>query len=307
MVYIDSSAKRGVSTALRNTHPDGIVYTDKIIPVHCLLFCLEGSMEIYQNGVPCTIYQNDVLFLCGGTAYCDKRICAKNTKLYTLHIGMAENDFYSSDDLICQGPMIKISPIIHCAEESDVRTMFASIIDAFWGNSEVREQKLASLAGLLLIRLSECSENVNEKELTGKCALYIKTQMDRFLTPNELAQKFDVPEKTLRTAFIRDYGCTPAEYQRKIKMQYAVSLMKRTPDMQIKEIAYSIGYRDEFYFTRMFRKYYGEAPREYRKKLAVTDNSPPTAQRNIPKRGFPLGQVTDGFCYEQKRDKQEQK
>lgn len=48
-------------------------------------------------------------------------------------------------------------------------------------------------------------------------------------------------------------------------MTRAAELLVQHPEMPVSEIAFSLGYSDEFYFTKVFHSRYGTSPREFRK------------------------------------------
>jgi AraC-like DNA-binding protein len=43
--------------------------------------------------------------------------------------------------------------------------------------------------------------------------------------------------------------------------------------MKTYEIAFAVGFKDETYFTRLFKKQYGISPSEYRKKGVVKEQN----------------------------------
>ena len=53
-------------------------------------------------------------------------------------------------------------------------------------------------------------------------------------------------------------------YVTKLKMDKSILLLKNT-DTHIKEIATQLGYCNEFYFSKTFKKVVGFTPTEYRK------------------------------------------
>ena len=57
---------------------------------------------------------------------------------------------------------------------------------------------------------------------------------------------------------------SPGELITHIKMQEALKYIEKT-DMNISEIAYEVGYIDPKYFSKVFKKAYGESPSEFRK------------------------------------------
>ena len=63
--------------------------------------------------------------------------------------------------------------------------------------------------------------------------------------------------------FRREFGTSPIAYLLDKKLEQAM-LMLRDTAFSIKEISIKLGFKDEFYFSRLFRKKCGKSPREYR-------------------------------------------
>ncbi len=85
----------------------------------------------------------------------------------------------------------------------------------------------------------------------------------------------DVLEKTLLlSAYTHDYtsrvfkkrlGMPPKQYILKSRLDLSQNLLLRK-EFSIKEIAYRCGFSDEYYFSRLFRKYLNLSPRAFRKQ-----------------------------------------
>jgi AraC-like DNA-binding protein len=56
----------------------------------------------------------------------------------------------------------------------------------------------------------------------------------------------------------------PLRYLTKLKMQYAARQLFET-NKNISEISFEINIEDPLYFSRMFKKFYNQSPRAYRK------------------------------------------
>ena len=59
-------------------------------------------------------------------------------------------------------------------------------------------------------------------------------------------------------------GSSPLQYILKLRISNAQSLLENT-DYTITEIANMVGYTNSLYFSRLFHKYIGMSPKEYRK------------------------------------------
>lgn len=80
---------------------------------------------------------------------------------------------------------------------------------------------------------------------------------------SELSKNLGICRDHLIRLFKKMIGCTPMHYINKKKMEMArvIIASEKTP---IKEIAWSLGYDDVSYFTRIFKQYTHLTPTEYR-------------------------------------------
>lgn len=81
----------------------------------------------------------------------------------------------------------------------------------------------------------------------------------------ELAEKVSMSSRYLRSRFKQKYGITPKQYYLKIRMNHAKFILE-TSDLSIKKIAVSLGYSDQFVFSRQFKDFYGISPSSIREK-----------------------------------------
>jgi AraC-like DNA-binding protein len=92
----------------------------------------------------------------------------------------------------------------------------------------------------------------------------IRRSPEKFFSNKELAEKLDVSVKTAENKFKSTCGITIHQYILKFKAEQAVSYFKNFPEMQIKEVAYNLGFYDEYHFSKQFKKVMGVSPTEYR-------------------------------------------
>ena len=63
--------------------------------------------------------------------------------------------------------------------------------------------------------------------------------------------------------FKKKFGCTPREYRIACRMEQAKYLLNQD-QLSLKEIAYQLGYCNEFYFSQEFLRVIGFRPGEWR-------------------------------------------
>lgn len=93
---------------------------------------------------------------------------------------------------------------------------------------------------------------------------YIHQHYAESISINDIANNFGIKRRYLTSVFQRYIGSSPIEYLTAYRILKAQELLLLT-DKQILEISNSVGYVDNLYFSRVFKKKTGMSPTEYRK------------------------------------------
>lgn len=83
-------------------------------------------------------------------------------------------------------------------------------------------------------------------------------------TIHELSEQVSLSMQKLNYAFLHEYDTTISDYIISLKMEYGAKLLSETL-LGIDEIALQCGYHYPANFIRMFKKYYGVTPLQFRK------------------------------------------
>lgn len=111
----------------------------------------------------------------------------------------------------------------------------------------------------------ELSRN-NKANRVGEMLTFITKNCHNKLTTASLAKEFHLTENYLCYLFKSQTDLSPIEYINKFRVEKAATLLKNT-NQSITEIALSVGFEDSSYFSRVFKKYMGTTPRQYKKSL----------------------------------------
>lgn len=106
-------------------------------------------------------------------------------------------------------------------------------------------------------------ESNSEKAFVKKARVFIINQLDSDITPAHLATELGVSLRQLQRIFREELDITPNVFITMLKMEEAATMLK-TANKNISEVAYAIGYSDPAYFTKVFKKYFGKSPKEYK-------------------------------------------
>lgn len=94
---------------------------------------------------------------------------------------------------------------------------------------------------------------------------YIDLKLENDLSVSELAALTGLERAEFSAEFRRRFGIPPKQYISTRRLSRAKMLLLRTSE-PVKEIAAEAGYPNELFFYRIFRKYTGMTPGEYRRR-----------------------------------------
>lgn len=94
---------------------------------------------------------------------------------------------------------------------------------------------------------------------------YMKDHLDKPLKIDDIAAFFNYSPSHFFSLFKNYTGYPPINYFNHLKMQKACQYLSFTT-MNIKEISYTVGFSDPFYFSRLFKKLMGISPQNYRRE-----------------------------------------
>lgn len=93
---------------------------------------------------------------------------------------------------------------------------------------------------------------------------YVRSHLDFRLSYRDVAKALKLSPDVLRLRYAQDSGSTLNRYIHAQLVQLAAMKLLNT-ELRIREIATQLGFQDEFYFSRFFKKRMLYSPREYRR------------------------------------------
>ena len=100
-----------------------------------------------------------------------------------------------------------------------------------------------------------------------KTKKYIKEHLSENLSAEKIAAFAGYSVFHFCRVFKRAMGMTPVQYQNECRLRIADILLKNG-SLSISEIAGTVGFGDEAYFSRAYKKSRGVAPKETKSKLS---------------------------------------
>ena len=106
-------------------------------------------------------------------------------------------------------------------------------------------------------------ESVGENGQISFAKGYLEQNYDKEILIDALAKQMGYSTPHLINKFKAYYGITPKAFISQVRILKAKELLLST-DKLSREIAYLLGFSDELYFIRFFKKYTGLTPKQFR-------------------------------------------
>lgn len=135
----------------------------------------------------------------------------------------------------------------------------------------------AYLMQLLLLILKEQShlpeslkgysfDSVNRKYVVEQIVNYFEDHYNEKISLDTIAENMYLSPFYISKIFKSETGDTPIRHLINIRLEKAKELLVQEKEMSIQEVAAAVGYDDAYHFSKLFKKYYGEAPSKIRKE-----------------------------------------
>lgn len=253
-----------------------MIHQDRIVPFHVAIYLLQGSMEIIEDGIPYQIMPQQLFFLKSGVHHWGEKPFEQGSAWYYAHFycedapeQMTElpRDVYY-DTKVClertaNERYIQLPKLTDCSETDRIRWSFEKLIEAHvHGNIPQASVRLWQIfLECVTVGQGDAAENIYVRRVKE----YIKNHYVECFTSKDIEEICGLSYKYAGTLFKNATGQTIKEYQCTLRLHRAEQLLTET-DMPITEIARITGFSDVFYFSRVFHREMGCAPREYRRE-----------------------------------------
>ncbi len=108
---------------------------------------------------------------------------------------------------------------------------------------------------------------ISLKQTAKSIAMYIEKSYSREIKINKLAADFNISRSYLYNIFRQTFGVSPQEYLMAYRIEKAKQLLTdRRQSLSVKEVAFSAGFDNPLYFSRIFHKRTGMTPTQFSKE-----------------------------------------
>lgn len=229
---------------------------------YILLHCTEGEGKVSIDNIKFKLKPNHFIIIPPNIAHHYKSSLKDPWSIYWIHFtGKRANmlyDRYSHK----KGPTAKFIPY----NEQHMK-IFLKIIKLLEYSFDNRSLELANIKLMHFlssyIYQPELVSKISEKTVVNNSIEFMKGNLNRSLKIGDFAANENLSVSRFSQVFKEKTGYPPIHYFIKIKIQKSCQYLYFT-DMSIKEISLIVGFSDQYYFSRIFKKIMGLPPSKYK-------------------------------------------
>lgn len=240
---------------------------------HVFQYCLEGEGWCEMHGNSWKVPPNHAILIPAGVPHCYGAVEENPWTHYWIHFAGTRAPFYT--ELLGVTPE---NPVFKLPRSANIIAALESIYHLAMAPPVTKH--LVATTGALSnflgsINLERFSMNPKTQEAEMRIAQsieYMQQNLGQPCTLNDLARIACMSPGHYSNLFRRREACSPMVFLNKLRIQKACELLLVT-NLQIQQIAHSLGFTDPFYFTRVFRSFVGRSPTAYRGSSLPGDKS----------------------------------
>lgn len=164
---------------------------------------------------------------------------------YTMILSAYEEFRYCQQALRLGAKEYLLKPV----RSSDILQMANHAVDQLFGKAGERETEITEERNRLVEQAKE----------------YVEEHYYENLMLADVAQKVGISSGYLSTLFQRQMAKGFVDYLNEVRIEHACTYLRQNY-LKVYEIAYRVGFKDEKYFSKVFKKVTGQSPSEYQKQ-----------------------------------------
>ena len=236
-------------------------HVDRLFALPSICFCISGTGTLEENGKIRTV--RAPFMLCNLTG--DRKCYIPEKNWDELYIGFSGKDEAVLKSILPENFFNKrLQKLAHPDTTLSIISRLLEIINGPMPEGSFDQIDLLTLELLLSTIISPQSEQRSQQEETLiKITRFIETHCNEELDLKKTAAKFGFSYSTFQRYWKQNNQIPPRDFYNNLRNTKAIEMLS-SPRFSIGEVSAELGFKNQFYFSRFFRKMNGVSPRQWR-------------------------------------------
>lgn len=146
---------------------------------------------------------------------------------------------------------------------SEVRFLRTHLLKG-WLSADEKEELFDLLRDIFRVVAARVTLGGKDADLLHKVVSFLEANLSRKLTVNLVGRNVGLSGSYMSRKLRKRYGVTFIGLVTRLRVQKAIQLLATT-DLSVSSIAHQLGFSDQSYFTKVFRRYTNLTPRDFRR------------------------------------------
>lgn len=242
----------------------------RTIQHHELVFVTGGKGRIIIEKKSYQAKEGMLFYICPGVPHSIELDVEEPMCFFSVHFSFARVNFNNNKwDIKNAAEMLSLNPGQELKNYYHIENIFKQLVYS-WnvkqpGYEFITKTLLQQLLIVIYQNITKQGRNYSTTLKVEKIIQYMHQNINNRVTLTELSELVQLSSTYLSRVFKETTGYSVIEFFNKMKIDKAKELII-DGNKKVKEVAQALGFTDEFYFSRIFKRIVGISPSEYYSK-----------------------------------------
>ncbi len=243
---------------------DHYTYRKKGLPENFLFYCVDGHGWYQIAGQRYEVGPNEFFILPQNTEHAYGSSEAHPWSIYWIHFGGDSLQEFNDTQAVQK----HFKPY-HIKNNAELLSLFTKIYKTLELGYSIDNLLFANMClshylSLFIYNYRHYAVASSDKiDCVDSAILHMQEHINENISLNDLSKQYNYSVSRFSNLFKKKTGYAPIDYFVQMKMQKACQQLDFT-DASVKNIAFSMGFDDPYYFSKRFRTIIGMSPKKYR-------------------------------------------
>lgn len=286
MIYLKTDINIPIKSSLCGifTADDSWIHMERIIDSYELILVTKGTIFIQQDYEKYIINKGDILLLTPGLKHKGYSFSAKGTRFYWVHFYCnCQTKTLNSSEVLSEISIYKNNPYFDGFNSSiliptfyknlnieKINILFRQLLHISQSNSYntystdyILTSLLIEISNQVIHSFLHNTDNNKYSNTLNEILQWIDNNITQNISLQNVAYEFNFSKEYLARYFKKSMGMSMQTYINNLRLSKSKNLLLNS-NLNIKEISKELGFIDEKYFLKLFKKYENITPKQYR-------------------------------------------